>query len=121
MKTCLVVDDSKVVRQVAGKILKRLAFDVIEAGDGAEALSECRSKMPDAILLDWNLPVMNSVEFLREMRTLPGGNEPLVVFCSGDGTEQDIEQALSVGANDYVAKPFDGYAIESKFQQIGLI
>ena len=121
MKTCLVVDDSKVVRQVAGKILKRLAFEIVEAGDGAEALTRCQNKMPDAILLDWNLPVMDSVEFLREMRKLPSGNDPLVVFCGGAGDENEAEHALSVGANNYVAKPFDGYAIETKFQQIGLI
>lgn len=121
MKTCLVVDDSKVVRQVAGKILRRLEFEIVEAGDGAEALTECRNRMPDAVLLDWNLPVMDSVQFLREMRTLPGGKDPLVVFCGGEGNTEEVEQAFSAGANDFVAKPFDGYAIESKFQQIGLI
>jgi two-component system, chemotaxis family, chemotaxis protein CheY len=59
MKNCLVVDDSRVIRKVARRILEDLSFQVEEAGDGAEALSRCRSNMPDAILLDWNMPVMN--------------------------------------------------------------
>ncbi|MCA3693223.1 response regulator, partial [Aquidulcibacter sp.] len=82
MKTCLVVDDSRVIRKVARRILEDLSFRVEEAGDGSEALSFCRSSMPDAILLDWNMPVMNGIDVLRHLRADPGGDRPVVVFCT---------------------------------------
>ena len=73
MKSCLVVDDSKVVRMVARKILKDLEFEIVEAVDGKDALQKCGDRMPDAVLLDWSMPIMNGIDFLRQMRTLPGG------------------------------------------------
>src|SRR5690242_21571239 len=68
MKSCLIVDDSKVIRKVARHILETLEFDVEEAGDGQEALSRCEAKMPDVVLLDWNMPVMSGMEFLKMLR-----------------------------------------------------
>src|SRR5262245_51197089 len=74
MKHCLVVDDSRVIRKVARRILEELKFDISEACDGKEALDVCRSTMPDAILLDWNMPIMNGIEFLRALRREKGGS-----------------------------------------------
>ena len=68
MKSCLVVDDSRVIRKVARRILEDLNFQIDEAADGLEALNSCRRKMPDAILLDWNMPVMSGIDFLRQLR-----------------------------------------------------
>src|SRR6476660_8047639 len=68
MKSCLIVDDSKVIRKVARHILETLEFEVEEAGDGQEALTRCEAKMPDVVLLDWNMPVMSGMEFLRLLR-----------------------------------------------------
>lgn len=121
MKSCLVVDDSKVVRLVARKILKDLEFEIVEAVDGREALAKCGTEMPDAVLLDWNMPVMNGIEFLREMRTLPGGKEPVVVFCTTEDDVSHLQEAITAGANETVMKPFDGNIIESKFSQTGLL
>lgn len=121
MKKCLVVDDSKVVRMVARKILEGLAFEIVEAADGREALERCGEGMPDAILLDWNMPIMNGIEFLREMRASPGGEGPIVVFCTTENDMDHIREALSAGANEYIMKPFDSDLIESKFSQTGLI
>ncbi|MFN3314257.1 MAG: response regulator, partial [Hyphomonas sp.] len=73
MRTCLIVDDSRVVRKVASRIVRDLGFSVTEAGDGAEALRMCREAMPDAILLDWNMPTMNGIDFLRALRREEGG------------------------------------------------
>ncbi len=121
MKTCLVVDDSRVVRKVARRILEELDFEVAEASDGMEALAWCRTDMPRAILLDWNMPVLNGIEFLQQLRREPGGDKPVVVFCSVENDPDHIGQALEHGASEYIMKPFDSDIIESKFVEAGLL
>ena len=121
MKTCLVVDDSKVIRMVARRILEGLSFAITEAADGQKAIEACQQKMPDAVLLDWNMPVMNGIEFLRALRKMPGGEAPIVVFCTTENEMAKIQEAISSGANEYIMKPFDGDIIQSKFAQVGLI
>ena len=121
MKTCLVVDDSRVIRKVARRILEDLSFTVDEAEDGSAALSRCRSTMPDAILLDWNMPVMNGIEFLKVLRSDPGGDRPVVVFCTTENNLSSIGQAIEAGANEYIMKPFDSEIIQSKFAEVGLV
>ena len=120
MKRCLIVDDSRVVRKVAARILTNLEFDTSEAGDGAEALDKCREGMPDAILLDWNMPVMNGLDFLRALRREPGGKDPKVVFCSTETDKEHIGEAIRSGADEFIMKPFDSDIIQSKFAEIGL-
>ena len=121
MKTCLIVDDSKVIRMVAKKILDELGFGTIEAADGQIALDACKAKMPEAVLLDWNMPVMNGIEFLRELRALPNGNDAVVIFCTTENDLDHIQEAMAAGANEYIMKPFDSDIIQAKFQQVGLI
>ena len=121
MKSCLIVDDSKVVRMVARKILEGLNFDTLEAEDGQQALEACQLSMPDAVLLDWNMPVMSGIEFLRELRALEGVTQPVVVFCTTENDMAHIQEAIGAGANEYIMKPFDGDIIESKFAQVGLL
>lgn len=121
MRTCLVVDDSRVIRKVARRILEDIGFDVAEAGDGMEALAWCRASMPEAILLDWNMPVLNGLEFLQQLRREPGGEAPVVVFCTVESSPEMIAKALSAGANEYIMKPFDSEIVESKFAEAGLI
>jgi len=121
MKFCLVVDDSKVVRMVARKILESLNFEIEEAADGKAAMDVCNSRMPDAILLDWNMPVMSGIDFLRQLRSLDGGDKPVVVFCTTENDVQHIQEAINAGANEYIMKPFDSDIIQAKFSQVGLI
>jgi two-component system chemotaxis response regulator CheY len=119
MKSVLVVDDSSVVRKVARRVLEDMDFVVEEAEDGQEAFDKCRQEMPDAIFLDWQMPIMGGIEFLRLLRAFVGGEKPKIVFCT---TENDIGQialALKSGANDYMMKPFDRDILESKFQDMG--
>jgi two-component system chemotaxis response regulator CheY len=115
------VDDSRVVRKVARRILEELSFDVAEAADGVEALAWCRAAMPDAILLDWNMPVMDGLEFLLQLRKEPGGDKPRVVFCTVENDTDHISRALDAGAVEYIMKPFDSDIIESKFVEAGLL
>lgn len=121
MKTCLIVDDSRVVRTVAGRIVQDLDFSVSEAGDGAQALKLCREHMPDAILLDWNMPVMNGLDFLRALRRETDGSKPVVVFCTNENDAEHIGEAMRSGANEYIMKPFDADIIQSKFSETGLL
>lgn len=121
MKTCLVVDDSSVIRKVARRILEGMSFEISEAEDGQQALEACRKSLPDAVLLDWNMPVMDGYEFLKALRRLPGGEQPKVVFCTTENDVAHIARALSAGANEYIMKPFDKDIVEAKFQEVGLI
>jgi two-component system, chemotaxis family, chemotaxis protein CheY len=121
MKTCLVVDDSSVIRKVARRILEGLEFEISEAEDGEQALEVCRCRMPDAVLLDWNMPRMDGYEFLRSLRRMPRGDEPKVVFCTTENDVAHIARALHAGANEYIMKPFDKDIVEAKFQEVGLI
>ena len=121
MKSCLVVDDSRVIRMVARKILEELSFEVIEAEDGKEALDKCKEKMPDGVLLDWNMPNMDGMEFLLAMRALPEGEDVKVVFCTTENDLSHIQEAIAAGANEYIMKPFDSEIIQSKFLQVGLL
>jgi two-component system chemotaxis response regulator CheY len=121
MRTCLVVDDSSVIRKVARRILETLNFQIIEAEDGEQALDACRRMLPDVILLDWNMPRMDGYEFLRALRRMPGGDGPKVVFCTTENDVAHIARALHAGANEYIMKPFDKDIVEAKFQEVGLI
>jgi two-component system chemotaxis response regulator CheY len=121
MKTCLIVDDSSVIRKVARRILEGLDFQIVEAENGEEAIETCRRQMPEAILLDWNMPKMDGYDFLRVLRRLPDGDKPKVVFCTTENDVAHIARALHAGANEYIMKPFDKNIVEAKFQEVGLI
>ena len=121
MRTCLVVDDSTVVRKIARRILEEMEFQVVEAEDGEKALEACKGAMPEAVLLDWNMPNMDGYEFLGNLRRLPGGDAPKVVFCTTENDIDHISRALAAGANEYIMKPFDKDVISAKFAEVGLI
>jgi two-component system chemotaxis response regulator CheY len=120
-RTCLVVDDSRVVRKVARRILEAHGFAVAEAGDGQQALDACREQMPDCVLLDWNMPVMNGIEFLRQLRAEFGPANPPVVFCTTETEMSAIMTAIETGAQEYIMKPFDEEILIGKFEQVGLL
>ena len=119
-RTCLVVDDSKVIRKVARHILETLDFEVEEAGDGREALDRCTKSVPDVVLLDWKMSVMSGIEFLRALREADMQPRPKVVFCTTENGTAHIRAALDAGADEYVMKPFDRDTLASKLQFVGL-
>ena len=121
MRTCLVVDDSSVIRKVARRILEGLDFQIIEAEDGEKALEACKHAMPEAVLLDWNMPVMDGLEFLVNLRAMPGGDAPKVVFCTTENGMDHIARALEAGADEYIMKPFDKDIVTDKFREVGLV
>jgi two-component system chemotaxis response regulator CheY len=119
--TCLVVDDSRVVRKAARRIVERLGFAVREAADGAEALAACREALPQAVLLDWNMPVLDGIGFLRAARAEFGPDRPIVVLCTTEAAIDRIVEALAAGAQEYIMKPFDEALLQDKFIQAGLL
>lgn len=121
MKHCLIVDDSSVIRKVARRILESLEFEVTEAAEGEQALKACATRMPDAVLLDWSMPVMDGYDFLKSLRRLPGGEKPKVVFCTTENDVAHIARAIHAGADEYIMKPFDKEIMTTKFQQVGLV
>ena len=107
----MIVDDSVVVRGLVARWL---------AEDGSLALESCRAEMPDAILLDWNMPVMDGYEFLKQLRLLPRGEGPKVVFCTTENDVAHIARAMRAGADEYIMKPFDKEIMTAKLQEVGL-
>lgn len=120
MKQCLVIDDSRVIRTVARRIFEELQFSTGEAEDGLSGLRACREKMPDVIFLDWNMPSMTGLEFLKSLRGQPGGDRPVVLFCTTENDAGEIANAMAAGANDYIMKPFDRLVLRAKLAEIGL-
>ncbi len=120
MKNCLIVDDSRVVRKVVRRILEEMGFACDEAEDGQRAIEACENKMPDLVLLDWNMPVMSGIEFLERLRQMEQGDAPKVIFCTTENDLNHINRAMRAGADEYIMKPFDREILKSKFGQLGL-
>ena len=118
-KTCLIVDDSRVIRKVSSKIALSLGYVAIEAENGEEALARCKKAMPDLVLTDWNMPEMDGIEFVTKLRAIPTPKEPVVVFCTSNGEAKDIHDGIAAGADDYIVKPFDEAALRAKLEKLG--
>jgi two-component system chemotaxis response regulator CheY len=117
----LIVDDSKVVRTVSGKILEQLDVSYNEAENGQKALELCSQNKYDFILLDWNMPVMSGLEFILEFRKNSENALTPVIFCTTENEVDKITQAITSGASEYIMKPFDYEIVKSKLEQLGII
>ncbi|WP_379921700.1 response regulator [Erythrobacter sp. R86502] len=117
-KTCLIVDDSRVIRKVSSKIALSLGYVPVEAENGEEALARCKKSMPDLVLTDWNMPEMDGIEFVTKLRSIPTPKEPVVVFCTSNGEAKDIHDGIAAGADDYIVKPFDEAALKAKLEKL---
>ena len=120
MKQVLVVDDSPVIRKIARRILEGMRFQTSEAENGKDALAACSFLMPDAIIVDWSMPVLDGFGFLKQLRRLPGGDAPKVVFCTSEYDVAHIARAMHAGADEVMMKPFDRDIVRSKFETIGM-
>ena len=121
VKLCLIVDDSRMIRNISRRIVASLGYEVSEAENGQEALAKCEATMPDLVLLDWDMPIMTGIECVAALRRMNGGHRPKVVFCTMKGTKPDIREGLEAGADEYVIKPFDYDILHAKLQRIGAV
>ena len=120
MTQILVVDDSSVIRKVARRILDGMNLDTAEVDNGQDALDLCARAMPDAILLDWNMPVMDGYAFLKVLRRMPGGHRPKVMLCTTENDPAHIARAMNAGANQVLMKPFDKAILQARLEDIGI-
>jgi len=121
MRRALVVDDSLTVRKIIRRIMEALGFAVDEAADGQAALDAIRQQPVDVVMLDWNMPVMDGLTFLREIKHDPSISKTTVIFCTSMNELPHIQAALDAGADEYVMKPFDEELIREKLEQTGLL
>ena len=120
MTRCLIVDDSLVVRKIARAILEGLGYEISEAENGREALDSCRANPPDAILLDWHLPVMGAKEFLTALRVQHSGRRPYIVYLTTENDFTDTARAYAAGVDAVLLKPFDRADLEAKFARANI-
>lgn len=120
-KHCLIVDDSRVVRRVLRRILEDLGYVCDEADHADGAYEHCiKKQMPDVIMLDWNMPGEDGLEFLGRLRAHERGHTPKVLFCTTECTKESMEIAIAAGADEFIMKPFDEGIIRTKFRLVGL-
>jgi two-component system chemotaxis response regulator CheY len=117
----LVVDDSKAVRGLLKRELSHLGFEVFEAGNGQEGIDRLTELgSVDVALVDWTMPVMDGLSFLKEVRSNPDYERVLVVMVTSESDPAQIFQALMAGADEYATKPITAAALAEKLGLVGL-
>src|SRR3954464_9009176 len=119
----MVIDDSRAMRMILKRIIAKLNFEAIEAGDGQEALDllATMTEVPELALIDWNMPNMNGLEFVTKARADPRLREMTLVMVTTESEQNQIVRALAAGAHEYVIKPFTEGAMIEKLALLGLV
>jgi two-component system chemotaxis response regulator CheY len=118
----LIIDDSRGIRAVLARMLSELGIASSEAEDGRDALDKLRdSSAPDFILVDWNMPKMNGLEFVRAMRAETRWNAVPLMMVTTESEIGQMVQALEAGANEYLMKPFTKEALADKLSLLGMV
>jgi len=120
-RTCLIVDDSALVRQLMTMAVTNVGLSVQEAEDGVIAFANCAISIPDVIFLDLNMPNMDGMEFLKKIRAYNGGDHPKIIMCSVESDSAVIDMAHAAGADDYIVKPFTRNIIADYLRKHGLL
>src|ERR1700688_1677046 len=120
MKRGLVIDDSSAIRKVARRILERLDFEVVEADSTQTGLDACQERMPDVIFVE-HMRVIDGIYFVAALRGRLGASKPKVIICVLEYDFDLINQAMHVGADDYILRPFDRETFETKLRDVGVL
>lgn len=118
MKRCMIVDDSSVIRKVAKRILSGSDMSVVEAGSGGEALAMCLADMPEIIVVDANLPDMETVDFIRQAAAISSPVRPYIAICMTEFDVGAIMRAKRAGAGGYILKPFNRSQLLDRFREL---
>ena len=121
MSSCLIADDSKVIRLLLSKIMSNLGFSIIEAEDGEDVVELTQIKEPDLIIMDWNLPLLEGIDALYKIRAMKLNKAPKIIFCSSISDIDRLQTAIDGGADDYIIKPFDEDIVSTKLTILGLL
>ena len=123
MQNALIIDDSQAIRRILGGAVRELGFRVTEAGDGREALRTLEAMSPPAefVLVDWNMPVMNGLQFVREVRSKPEWDSVKLMMVTSVSGSQEMARALLAGADEYVMKPFTKDVLLDKLRLLGVV
>ncbi len=121
MKTCLIVEDSALIREIAVRIVKELGFKAKEADTAEKGVALAREEKPDIVLLDWDLPTLGALDFLRGVGEMPAEARPPIVLCATENDPQQFKLAKAAGAAFHVMKPFDLQTIGDAFAEAGVI
>jgi two-component system chemotaxis response regulator CheY len=119
----MIIDDSRAMRLILRRIVTQLGFEVHEAGNGKEALDLLVTvdPMPQVALIDWNMPVMNGLEFVTAVRSQERFRQMTLMMVTTESEHGQIVRALAAGAHEYVIKPFTPEAIAEKLALLGLV
>ncbi len=119
----LIVDDSRATRAVLRRLLHGLSFDgIAEAGDGRQALEELSANGPaDVALVDWNMPVMDGLEFVSRVRSDTANDVMRIVMVTTEADADHMVSALEAGADEYAMKPFTAAVIRDKLALLGVV
>ncbi len=121
MSSCLIADDSKIMRMLLAKIMENFGYAVTEAEDGEDLMQQCEKNMPDLIISDWNLPLVDGIDVLYKIRADKKSKQPVFFFCSYLKNPEIINQAMEGGADDFIMRPFDEDIIASKLKIIKVL
>lgn len=119
----LIVDDSRAMRRIVGRILVDAGYETLEAGDGQEAIDvlEAQAELPELACVDWNMPVMDGLTFITEVRKRPEWRSITLMMVTTESEQDRIVRALAAGAHEYLIKPFTGEALMEKLDLLGLL
>jgi two-component system chemotaxis response regulator CheY len=119
---CLgLIDDSRATRRIIGDIMQRLGYEVTEACNGCEGLERLEQLgLPDIVLVDWNMPVMDGLEFIKAVRAVTAYADLPLMMVTTETEMQRMALAFVAGVNEYVMKPFDEAMIQEKLRLIGV-
>ncbi len=120
MRIFMIVDDSPVIRKVARRILEGMGYVVVEAVDGVDALEKCAHNMPDGILVDWDMPRMDGVEFIEALRTREEADRTKILFCTSELMVTEMMRAKRAGCQGYMLKPYTRDILQNKLAEIGI-
>ena len=121
MPSCIIADDSKIMRMLLTKIMENFGYLTTEAEDGEDLLEQCAKNNPDLIISDWNLPLIDGLDVLLKIRSDKKIKQPVFMFCSHIKDEEIIRQAMDAGADDFIMRPFDEDIIASKLKIIKVL